>query len=282
MGEAADTPASSSSLERQIWCQRKEQGEQKCPGYWGGEKGRIPTRISLVMLHAPESQEAGSRRVHAGNTPLTLTYVLYMPIRVAKSAAFQSPRRQLLSGVQAGGCTRLSPRAWRGAGLSCRPGDRGAVLLRLHPQGSDAGGLAVRLAVQLVAIEAGAHPGRAEEAAHVSLSHVAAGPEELGDAAGRVGMSMGGHAGGHRLAGDHAGGHRGGGSVVADPGGVLDLGMGEEASGVSQGIPRGSAAHEKRRWDGMWCWSPPASDLQPFQNLCQYGQGQGGWENNLQ
>lgn len=107
------------------------------------------------------------------------------------------------------------------------------MLLRLHPQGSDAGGLAVRLAVQLVAIEAGADAGRAEEAAHVRLAHVAAGAgdaEEVGDAAGRVGMSVGGHAGGHRLAGDDAGGHGGGSTVVADPGGVLDLRGGEERS----------------------------------------------------
>lgn len=111
------------------------------------------------------------------------------------------------------------------------------MLLRFHPQGSDAGGLAVRLAVQLVAVEAGAHPGGTEEAAHVSLSHVAAGArdaEELGDAAGRVRVSMGGHAGGHRLAGDHTGGHRGGGSVVANPGGILDLGVGKEESGLSR------------------------------------------------
>lgn len=109
------------------------------------------------------------------------------------------------------------------------------MLLCFHPQGSNAGGLAVRLAVQLVAIEAGAHPGCAEEAAHVSLSHVAAGPgdpKELGDAAGRMGVSMGGHAGGHRLAGDHAGRHRGGCSIVADPRGVLDLGMRKEVSGL--------------------------------------------------
>lgn len=160
--------------------------------------------------------------------------------RVTKSAAFRSPRRQLLSGVQADGFPGLSPCAlsvsgghWAAA-LSCRPGDRGAVLLRFHPQGSDAGGLAVRLAVQLVAIEARAHPGCAEEAAHVSLSHVAARPgdsKELGDAAGRVGVGMRGHAGRHRLAGDHAGWHRGGGSVVANPGGVLDLGVRKEASG---------------------------------------------------
>lgn len=109
------------------------------------------------------------------------------------------------------------------------------MLLCFHPQGSDAGGLAVRLAVQLVAIEAGAHPGRAEETAHVSLSHVAAGAgdtEELRDATSRVGVSMGGHAGGHRLAGDDAGGHGGGSSVVANPGGILDLGVGKEASGL--------------------------------------------------
>jgi len=109
------------------------------------------------------------------------------------------------------------------------------VLLCFHPQGSDAGGLAVRLAVQLVAVEARAHPGRAKEATHVSLSHVAAGAgdaEELGDAAGCVGVSMGGHAGGHCLAGDDAGRHGGRGAVVADPGRVLDLEVGKEASGL--------------------------------------------------
>lgn len=100
------------------------------------------------------------------------------------------------------------------------------MLLRLHPQGRDAGALAVRLAVQLVAIEAGADAGCAKEATHVSLAHVAAGTgdtEEVGDTASRVGMRVGGHAGGHRLTGDDASGHRGGGSVVANPGGVLDL-----------------------------------------------------------
>lgn len=100
------------------------------------------------------------------------------------------------------------------------------MLLRLHPQGRDAGALAVRLAVQLVAIEARADAGRAEEATHVSLAHVAAGAgdtEEVGDTASRVGMRMGGHAGGHWLTGDDASGHRGGSSVVANPGGILNL-----------------------------------------------------------
>lgn len=134
------------------------------------------------------------------------------------------------------------------------------MLLRFHPQGSDAGGLAVRLAVELVAIEAGAHPGRAEEAAHVSLSHVAAGPgdpEELGDAAGRVGVSMGGHAGRHRLAGHDAGRHGGGGSVVANPGGVLDLGVGKEASGLAPCRIRWAAGL------GEWSVSSPGLAGQP-------------------
>lgn len=196
--------------------------------------------------------------------------------RVAKSAAFRSPRRQLLSGVQADGFTGLSPCAlsvsrgrWAAA-LSCRPGDRGAVLLCFHPQGSDAGGLAVRLAVQLVAIEAGAHPGCAEEAAHVSLSHVAAGPgdpEELGDAAGRMGVSMGGHAGGHRLAGDHAGRHGGGGSIVANPGGVLDLGVGKEASGLPRAGYVGQLA-----WGNGVCpapaWQGSPVEGQPVRRAC--------------
>lgn len=177
--------------------------------------------------------------------------------RVAKSAAFTSPRR--LSGVQADGFPGLSPRAvsvsggHRAAALSCRPGDRGAVLLRFHPQGSDAGGLAVRLAVQLVAVEAGAHAGCAEEAAHVSLSHVAAGPgdpEKLGDAAGRVGMSMGGHARGHRLAGHDAGWHGGGGSVVANPGGVLDLGWEKKRQGCPVQDTWGNGACPALAWQG--------------------------------
>lgn len=221
---------------------------------------------STASLSPPESQEARSCRFHAGNTSLTLTYVLYIP-RVAKSAAFKSSRRQLLSGVQADGFIRLSPCAlfmscgrWAAA-LSCRPRDCGTVLLCFHPQGSDAGGLAVRLAVQLIAIEARAHPSCAKEATHVSLSHVAAGAgdaEELGDTTGCVGVTMGGHAGGHCLAGDNAGRHRGGSAIVADPGGVLDLGMGKEVSGLPcVGCSQQQAGAERA------CPAPaPASTLQ--------------------
>lgn len=113
------------------------------------------------------------------------------------------------------------------AALSCRPGDGSTVLLCLHPQGCDAGGLAVRLTVQLVAIEARADPSSAKQTAHVSLSHVAAwagDAQKLGDSTGRVGVSMGGHAGGHRVTGDHAGRHRRGSTIVPNPGWVLDLG----------------------------------------------------------
>lgn len=58
--------------------------------------------------------------------------------------------------------------------LSCRPRDGSAVLLCLHPQGCDAGGLAVGLTVQLIPIDARADASATKEAAHVSLSHVAA------------------------------------------------------------------------------------------------------------
>lgn len=100
------------------------------------------------------------------------------------------------------------------------------MLLSFHPQGCNAGRLAVGLAVQLVAIDAGADAGAAKEAAHVRLPHMAAGTrdtQEFGDSSGGVGMSMGGHAGRHRVTGHYAGRHGGGGTVVADPGRILYL-----------------------------------------------------------
>lgn len=99
----------------------------------------------------------------------------------------------------------------RGA-LSCGPGDGRAVLLGLHAQGRDARGLAVRLPVELVAVEARAEARRSEQASHVGLAHVTAGArdaQEVGDAAGpgARGVGVRGHAGRHRVTGDHAGWH---------------------------------------------------------------------------
>ena len=96
-----------------------------------------------------------------------------------------------------------------GAALSCGPGDGRAVLLGLHAEGRDARGLAVRLPVELIAIEARTETRGSEQAAHVRLAHVAAGPRDTqevgGPGARRVGVR--GHAGRHRVTGDHAGWH---------------------------------------------------------------------------
>lgn len=78
------------------------------------------------------------------------------------------------------------------------------MFFSLHPQGSDAGGFAVGLCVEVVAVDARV----AKEAAHVRLSHVtprAGHTQEVGDAAARVWVR--GHAGGHRVAGNHAAWH---------------------------------------------------------------------------
>lgn len=106
------------------------------------------------------------------------------------------------------------------------------MLLGLHAEGRDARGLAVRLPVELVAVEAWAEA-RSKQAAHVRLAHVAASPrdtQEVGDAAGpgARGVGVRGHAGWHRVAGDHAGGHWRGCPIVADPGWVLNLGRRRE------------------------------------------------------
>lgn len=149
------------------------------------------------------------------------------------------------------------PQGWGGRGegtgraLSCGPGDGRAVLLGLHAEGSDARGLAVWLAVELVAIEAWAEARCSKQATHVRLAHVAASPrdtQEVGDTAGSRarGVRVRGHAGWHWVTGDHAGWHWRGSPIVANPGWVLNLGRGEgEMSragwgggrGVHEGLP---------------------------------------------
>lgn len=94
--------------------------------------------------------------------------------------------------------------------LSGSPGDGCTVLLGLHAEGSNARGLAVWLAVELVAIEAWAEARCSKQATHVRLAHVTASPrdtQEVGDTAGprARGVGMRGHAGWHRVTGDHAG-----------------------------------------------------------------------------
>lgn len=48
------------------------------------------------------------------------------------------------------------------------------MFLGLHTQRSDAGGLAVWINIELIAVDSASHRRTSEEAAHVRLSHVAA------------------------------------------------------------------------------------------------------------
>lgn len=121
------------------------------------------------------------------------------------------------------------------------------MLLGLHAEGRDARRLAVRLPVELVAVEAGAEARCSKQASHVRLAHVAARPgdaQEVGDAAGprARGVGVRGHAGGHRVTGHHAGWHRRGSPVVADPGRVLNLqrAKGELSQAGGGGAQRGA------------------------------------------
>lgn len=106
------------------------------------------------------------------------------------------------------------------------------MLFGLHAQSSDAGGLAVRVHVEIVGVDARGDPRRpSKQAAHVSLSHVTGGTrnaEEVGDPAGRVRVRC--HAGSHSVAGNDATRHGRCRAAAADPGGVLDLEVREQSS----------------------------------------------------
>lgn len=212
-------------LERQVWCQEEEQGGKHNPGLLrgggegmrGGElipalRGEGSAPLPSFSSHGPGAPGGGG----AGGAP-----------RTSPEALGRRGERKVLRAAPPGQRCR-SPSGLGWAALrpsSCGPGDGGAVLLGLHAQRRDAGALAVRLRAQLVAVQAGPDAGRAEEASHVRLRRGAArAAQELGDAAGGVGVAVGRHAGGQRLAGHHAGGHGRGGAAAADPGGVLDLG----------------------------------------------------------
>lgn len=96
------------------------------------------------------------------------------------------------------------------ANASCGPRYGGAVLFGLHAQSSDAGGLAVRVHVEIVGVDTCRDTRRpSKQAAHVSLSHVTSGTrhaKEIGNPTGRVGVRC--HAGSHSVAGHNATRHR--------------------------------------------------------------------------
>lgn len=81
---------------------------------------------------------------------------------------------------------------------SCGPGDGCTVFLGLHAQSGDARRLPVRVHVQIVSVDAGAHAWTPEQTAHVALSHVTpwtGHAQEIGHSARSVGVR--GHTGSH-------------------------------------------------------------------------------------
>lgn len=99
------------------------------------------------------------------------------------------------------------------------------MFLGLHTQRSYAGGLAVWINIEIIAIDSPAHPGAPKQAAHMRLSHVAASwtghAQEVGDSSRGVGVR--GHAGRERLTRHDAARHWRCSAAAADPRGVLDL-----------------------------------------------------------
>lgn len=99
------------------------------------------------------------------------------------------------------------------------------MFLGLHAQCSYAGGLAVRIHVEIIAVDSSTHAGTSKQAAHVRLPHVAAArtgnAQEVSDASG--GVRVGRHAGRDRVAGNDAARHWGRSAAAPDPRRVLDL-----------------------------------------------------------
>lgn len=114
---------------------------------------------------------------------------------------------------------------WSWPGTSCCPRDGCTVFLGLHSQRSYAGGFAVRINVEVIAIDPASHPGTPKKAAHVRLSHVAAAwtghAQEIGNARGTVRVRR--HARGDGVTRHNAAGHRRRSAAASDPRRVLDL-----------------------------------------------------------
>ena len=114
---------------------------------------------------------------------------------------------------------------WNWAGTSCSPRDGCTVFLGLHTQRSYAGGLAVWINIDIIAIDPPAHCGSPKKAAHMCLSHVAAPwtghTQEVRDAS--MTMRVRGHAGGDRVTRHDAARHWRCSTAAPDPRRVLDL-----------------------------------------------------------
>lgn len=150
--------------------------------------------------------------------PVHLTCVIISALRKTPS----SPT------ALADGCSREGGHVGAGltwAGTSCSPRDGCTVFLGLHTQCSYAGGLAVWINIEIIAINSPTHPGTSKQAAHMCLSHVAASwtghTQEVRDTS-RT-MRVRGHAGGDRVTRHDAAGHWRCSTAAPDPRRVLDL-----------------------------------------------------------
>lgn len=128
----------------------------------------------------------------------------------------------------ADGCSREEGHTGAGcnwAGTSCSPRDGCTVFLGLHTQRSYAGGLAVWINIEIIAIDSTAHPGTSKKAAHMCLSHVAASwtgyAQEVSNTTRTVRVRR--HAGGDGVTRHNAARHWRCSTAAPDPRRVLDL-----------------------------------------------------------
>lgn len=128
----------------------------------------------------------------------------------------------------ADGCSREEGHmgaGWNWAKTSCSPRDGCTVFLGLHTQRSYAGGLAVWINIEIIAIDSTAHPRTSKKAAHMCLSHVAAPwtghAQEVSDASGTMRVRR--HARGDGVTRYNATRHRRCSTAAPDPRRVLDL-----------------------------------------------------------
>lgn len=112
-----------------------------------------------------------------------------------------------------------------GTNTSCCPRYSCTVLFGLHAQSGNTGGLAVRVHVKIISIDAGCHTRRSsEQAAHMSLSHVTSGTrhtQKIGHPTGGVGMRR--HTGSHSVTGHNTAWHWRGCTAATNPRRILDL-----------------------------------------------------------
>lgn len=108
---------------------------------------------------------------------------------------------------------------------SCGPRYGCTVLFGLHTQSGNTRGLAVRVHVEIVGVDACSHARRSsKQATHVSLSHMASRtwyPQKIRHPACRMGVW--GHTGSHSVAGHNTAGDRRCCTAATDPRGVLNL-----------------------------------------------------------